>query len=216
LAERIRGRVLRLRTLHPLPQLHGEGRDAFGCGLQAADHGVETRQAVDRGHEVFPGPLWGHGDDAPVPDTLQFFTRHVSRPARCYVGHYDAVFNDLAEKQESSSPQHAYGRQAQVPQPGPVADELPEFQPQSTATIQHLGDVEDAVSAVASDIIRRHGFAVKARQDCQRRDALFERVIVMRGPCPLRISYRHVWKLQARDTPAADSRAVAMPRAFFC
>ena len=59
----------------------GKGPDALGCGLQAAGHGVEPRQAVGPGHEVLPGPLWGQGDDASVPDILQFLTRHVFRPA---------------------------------------------------------------------------------------------------------------------------------------
>src|ERR1700722_20662846 len=98
-------------------------------------------------------------------------------------------------------------------QSGPVADELPKFQPQGAATIQHLGDVEDALAAVASDIIRRDGFAVKARQDCQRRDALFEHVITVRSLRPLCLSNRHVWKLQAHN-PAAHSKAVAGPRAL--
>jgi len=54
-----------------------------------------------------PGSSAGQLDDAPVPEALQCRLRHVFRASRRQIGHHNAVFDEVAKKQESTRPKHA-------------------------------------------------------------------------------------------------------------
>jgi hypothetical protein len=72
----------------------------------------------------------------------------------------------------------------------------PQLHSQRAAAIQHLGDVEDVSLAMLADLLRRNAAPMETRQNRQCRDALLERVIVVRGLWPLRPGRRHVLKLR--------------------